>query len=147
LVRLGNRIPQPVELGYHLCYGDAGHRHFKEPEDTRLLVETADALATRLSRPLQWIHLPVPRDRADEPYFSALRTLRLPPETQLYLGLVHHTDGVEGTRRRIAVAERVWPDFGVATECGLGRRPPETILELLRIHARVAGESSATETD
>ena len=28
--------------------------------------------------------------------------------------------------------------FGVATECGMGRRPPETIPELLRIHAAVS---------
>jgi len=26
----------------------------------------------------------------------------------------------------------------VATECGLGRRPPETIPQLLRIHAEVS---------
>jgi hypothetical protein len=29
-------------------------------------------------------------------------------------------------------------DFSIATECGFGRRRPETIPELLRIHAAVA---------
>jgi hypothetical protein len=29
-------------------------------------------------------------------------------------------------------------NFGVATECGLGRRPRETIAELLRMHAASA---------
>jgi hypothetical protein len=32
----------------------------------------------------------------------------------------------------------VVPQFGVATACGLGRRPPETIPEVLRLHAAVA---------
>jgi hypothetical protein len=29
-------------------------------------------------------------------------------------------------------------NFGVATECGFGRRRPETLSELLRIHRQVA---------
>ena len=50
--------------------------------------------------------------------------LRLRAETELYLGLVHHTDGVEGTRRRMDAAAALRSGFGVATECGWGRRPP-----------------------
>ncbi|HZR99998.1 MAG TPA: hypothetical protein VFE37_14895 [Chloroflexota bacterium] len=139
LVRVGNRVPHAVELGYHLCYGDYGHKHFKEPTDTGVLVEVANAIAGGLTHPLTWLHLPVPRDRDDEAYFAPLRGLRLSPATELYLGLVHHTDGVAGTRRRLATAERIVPrEFGIATECGFGRRPPETIPELLRIHAAVA---------
>ena len=64
--------------------------------------------------------------------------LKLAPETELCLGLVHHTDGVAGTRKRLATAEKYVEDFSIATECGFGRRPPETIPELLRIHAEVA---------
>jgi hypothetical protein len=30
------------------------------------------------------------------------------------------------------------PDFGIATECGFGRRDPATIPALLRLHAEVA---------
>jgi hypothetical protein len=30
------------------------------------------------------------------------------------------------------------PDFMIATECGFGRRDPETLQELLSIHATVA---------
>ena len=89
-------------------------------------------------RPLNWIHLPVPRERFDEAYYAPLRELRLRPETELYLGVVHHTDGVEGTRRRMAVARQFVSGFGVATECGWGRRPPPTIPDLLRIHAEVS---------
>jgi hypothetical protein len=28
-------------------------------------------------------------------------------------------------------------DFGIATECGFGRRPPETVPELLALHRAV----------
>jgi len=71
-------------------------------------------------------------------YFLPLRALRLQPQTELCLGLVHHTDGVEGTRRRLATASRHAARFSIATECGFGRRDPATIPELLRIHAAVA---------
>ncbi|HEX5506161.1 MAG TPA: hypothetical protein VFW96_26315 [Thermomicrobiales bacterium] len=138
LIRLGGRVPRDVELGYHLCYGDAGHQHFKQPEDTAKLVDVANAVSAGVDRPIQWIHLPVPRGRDDDAYFAPLRDLRLHPETERYLGLVHYTDGAEGTRRRVAAARRTLTDFGVATECGMGRRPAETIPALLRIHAEVA---------
>jgi hypothetical protein len=138
LVRLGSRVPENVELGYHLCYGDAGHKHFVEPADASILVEVANAVSAGVKREINWIHMPVPRNRTDDAYFAPLRRLQLHPETELYLGLVHFTDGVEGTRKRITAAQQVVADFGVATECGMGRRNPETIPELLRIHSEVA---------
>jgi hypothetical protein len=138
LVRLGNRVPPDVQLGYHLCYGDAGHKHFKEPEDTSKLVAVANAVSAGLTRPLNWMHMPVPRDRADDAYFAPLRDLKLHQETELYLGLVHIHDGAEGARGRIAAAQRAVAKFGVATECGMGRRPSETIPDLLRLHSAVA---------
>jgi hypothetical protein len=138
LVRLGNHVPVEVELGYHLCYGDANHKHFVEPEDTSKLVEVANGISAGLLRSLTWISMPVPRNRSDEAYFAPLKNVRLHPETELYLGLVHSTDGVEGTRRRIEAAQRVVTDFGVATECGFGRRPCESIPDLLHIHREVA---------
>ncbi|MEM7344427.1 MAG: hypothetical protein AAF485_09290 [Chloroflexota bacterium] len=140
LLRLGNHVPEPVELGYHLCYGDAGHKHFVEPEDTSHLVDIANGLASNLNRPLNWIHLPVPRGRDDEAFFLPLNNLALPAEAELYLGLVHMTDGVEGAKRRIQAAQTVVDTFGVATECGFGRRPADTIPELMGIHTAVSSE-------
>jgi len=138
LLRLSRHVAPDVQLGYHFCYGDVQHRHFKEPTDASRLVDVANALAASLGRPLNWIHLPVPRERLDEAYYAPLRELRLRSETELYLGLVHHTGGVEGTRRRMEIARRFVSGFGVATECGWGRRPPNTVAELLRIHAAVS---------
>jgi len=138
LRRLGELVPERVELGYHLCYGDHKHRHEKEPEDTGLLTEVMNRLAAGVRRRIDWIHLPVPRGRDDEAYFRPLAEARLDPGTELYLGLVHLTDGVAGARRRIAAASRFAPAFGIACECGMGRRPPETIPELLGLHAACA---------
>ena len=138
LARHGEAVPEPAELGFHLCYGDFGHKHWKEPADTANMVMAANGLFAAVHRPIDWLHMPVPREREDEAYFAPLTNLHLRPETRLYLGLVHHTGGEDGTRRRIAAAKSFLPDFGIATECGMGRRPIETIAELLRIHVVVA---------
>ena len=137
LIDLGNRVPADVDLLYHLCYGDSNHRHVVEPTDMGDMVEFANRVSCDIERPIQLIHMPVPRNRADDAYFEPLRRLKLRPETELCLGLVHYTDGVEGTKRRLATARRYVTDFSVATECGFGRRDPRTIPELLRIHAEV----------
>jgi hypothetical protein len=91
-----------------------------------------------MHRPVQLVHMPVPRDRDDDAYFAPLRDLRLPEETELCLGLVHHTDGLSGTLGRLETAKRHAKNFAIGTECGFGRRKPETLTELLRIHAAAA---------
>jgi hypothetical protein len=42
-----------------------GHKHFKEPEDSSMLVEVANAIAVGVKRSINWIHLPVPRNLTD----------------------------------------------------------------------------------
>jgi ubiquinone/menaquinone biosynthesis C-methylase UbiE len=149
LLRLSRHVPHDVELGYHFCYGDVQHRHHTEPADAGRLVEIANALTASLGRPLHWLHMPVPRERFDERYFAPLGELRLRPETELYLGLVHYTDGVEGAQRRMEVAQRFTTEFGVATECGWGRRAPATLGALLQLHKSLSApirEASAAHT-
>jgi hypothetical protein len=143
LIELGNAVPPPVELGFHLCYGDFGHQHFVEPRDMSVLATLAGQIVAGLGRPLDWVHMPVPRDRDDDTYFAPLRRLRLPAGTELFLGLIHATDGMDGVRRRVAAAQQWAPAFGVAAECGLGRRPPESIPALLELH-RAAADYLAT---
>jgi len=138
LVDLADRVPAGIELMFHFCYGDSNHRHVVEPVDMGDMVDLANYLAHEIARPIELIHMPVPRDRFDDAYFEPLRRLKLAPATQLCLGLVHHTDGISGTRRRLAAAEKYVQNFAIATECGFGRRPVETIPELLRIHAAAA---------
>lgn len=132
-------VPAGVEAGVHLCYGDPGHRHIVEPEDFATCVAFANGIAEKATRDLDWIHMPVPRGRSDDAYFKPLDGLTLRPETELYIGCVHYTDGVEGTRKRLAAANKHARDFGVSTECGFGRRDPETIPDLIGLHAELAG--------
>ena len=138
IAALADLVPNTVPVGYHLCYGDSGHRHFKQPESTRIMVDVANGILESAGRSIAWFHMPVPKNRTDDAYFEPLSELRRPETTALYLGLVHATDGEVGSRARITTASRHTQRFGVATECGMGRRPPETIPELLRIHARVS---------
>lgn len=138
IVRVCGWMPENVALGLHFCYGDYEHKHWKEPKDTALMVDLANAVFAGVHRKLDWLHMPVPRNRDDDAYFAPLAGLKLNSETQLYLGLVHYTDGVEGGKRRLKTAERHVRNFGIATECGLGRRPKETISDVMKLMATLA---------
>jgi hypothetical protein len=136
--RLCAAVPDDVELGLHLCYGDFGARHFVEPKDAARMVEFANTLAQSVGRRLDYIHLPVPIGRSDDAFHRPLRDLKLADGTELFLGLVHAKDGVEGAKARIAAARPYAPTFGIATECGMARaRSEDTVRSLLKIHADV----------
>lgn len=143
-VRMFARVTPDVELGVHNCYGDMGHRHWKEPEDLGVVAERGRELLEASSRPIQYWHLPVPVSAMGklEAFFEPLKAL-LPTlrehGTELYLGVVQAGD-LEGTTKRIEAAQKALGDFpfGVATECGWGRTPPEDIDSILRILREVS---------
>ena len=135
--RISENIASPVMLGFHFCYGDLAHHHLVEPADLSVSVRMANLAISNAKRPVDWVHMPVPINRGDDPYFAPLRELKS-SDTNVFLGLIHLHDGVEGSLRRVEVAQRYLRSFGLATECGLGRRPRETLSELLRIHREVA---------
>ncbi len=139
LCRFGDAVPNGIELGFHLCYGSMNNRHWKEPADLAKLVWVANGLTGGVGRAIDWIHMPVPVDRDDDAYFAPLTDLRLAAETELYLGLLHLADGVEGARRRIDAAQRVRRDFGIAAECGFGRMAATEVEGLLALHRTAAG--------
>jgi hypothetical protein len=138
LTTLGNSVPADVDLLFHFCYGDNNHRHSVEPKDMGDMVDMANRLIRAMKRPVQLIHMPVPRDRDDDAYFAPLGAIERAPETEIALGLVHTTGGIDGIKWRMATARRHLPDFAIATECGFGRRDPATIPDLLRLHAEAA---------
>ncbi|KAH7393518.1 hypothetical protein BKA64DRAFT_89599 [Cadophora sp. MPI-SDFR-AT-0126] len=141
IARIARHVDPGVEMGFHLCYGDARHQHFIQPKDTSLLVEMANRISSAVEREINWLHMPVPVDRTDEAYFAPLRQLRLNTKTELFLGLVH-ADGVEKTEERIAVARRfVRGEFGVATECGMGRTASEEFEKKMNVMAADNGEA------
>ncbi|KAM3066513.1 hypothetical protein ACMFMG_012011 [Clarireedia jacksonii] len=121
ILELGNSVDKGVEMGFHFCYGDLGHQHFVQPKNMGLLVDIANKVLeeTRNRRSVNWIHMPVPKNRTDREYFQPLKDLKI-EETELYLGLVHQDD-IEGTKTRINAASEFVANFGIGTECGLGR--------------------------
>ena len=124
-------------LGFHFCYGDLAHRHLVEPEDLALSVRMANLAIANSRRRVDWVHMPVPIARTDGAYFAPLSGLHN-GDTELILGLIHLGDGLEGAMKRARSARQHRSRFGVATECGLGRRQPETLTEVLRLHREVA---------
>ncbi len=123
-------------LGYHFCYGDLAHRHLVEPKNLGLSVRIANLAIGNSKRSVDWVHMPVPMTRSDSAYFAPLSGLQT-GDAEVFLGLIHLHDGVEGGLTRARAARHYLSRFGVATECGLGRRGSETLADVLRIHGEV----------
>jgi ubiquinone/menaquinone biosynthesis C-methylase UbiE len=135
LIRISRLVPVDAELGFHFCLGHDEQVERHVPADTGRMVEIANALAASLDRPLNWIHVPLARDRTDAAFVAPLRDLRLHAETELYLGALHAGEATEETRQRIDGAREFMPEFGLATPCGWGRLPPRLVPELIAAHA------------
>ena len=142
LGRLGDAVPEGVEMGYHLCYGSPRDEHLVQPKDSAILVEMMNGIAAATRRRIDFLHIPVPRDRTDDAYYAPLEGFKRPSGekggTKLYLGLLHHDDAA-GDARRIDVARRYAGDFGLSAECGWGRTEPGRLPGLLKGH-RLAAE-------
>lgn len=136
---LNAAVPADVPLGMHLCYGDLNHKHFKDPADLKTSVAMANRATEVSPRPVSYFHFAVPRHRSDDEYFAPLADLQIGDAT-IYAGLVHYTDGVEGSINRLKTFKRYYRGAtGVSTECGIGRRPPDQdLITLLKIHQEVA---------
>ena len=142
--RLAAAVPRDVELGFHLCYGDLDGKHFIEPRDAGKMVELANAIVSTVTHPTSYVHMPVPIARTDDAFFQPFRNLRLSPDTDLYLGVVHAADGIEGVKKRLTAAGKHVRVSGIATECGMARaKTPDVVIRLLEIHAKVSREPAA----
>jgi hypothetical protein len=139
LARLGDAVPAGVEMGYHLCYGSPADEHLVQPKDAGILVEMMEGIAAATKRPIDFFHIPVPKERTDDAFYAPLRGWKWPTGTKLYLGLLHHNDEA-GDRKRVAVAKNFIDDFGLSAECGWGRTEPGRLPGLLKGH-RAAAEA------
>ena len=137
LTRIGDAVPRAVELGYHLCYGSPADEHMVQPKDAGLMVEMVNAVSASVKRPIEFFHLPVPKPRTDEAFYVPLDKLQMKPETDLYLGLIHHNDDT-GNATRLATAQRHAKVDGIVTECGMARGDPTRLPALLAAHAKLA---------
>ena len=136
LVRISRAVPAEVELGFHFCSGHDEQVPRHVPADLSRMVGVANALAAALDRPLNWLHMPVAR--AEAAFAAPLSDLRLHPETELYLGVLHPGETDEETRRRLAAAAGTVAGFGLATPCGWGDSRRGACPELVQAHARLS---------
>jgi hypothetical protein len=141
LRKIGNAVPEAIDVGYHLCYGSPADEHMVQPKDAAIMAEIVGATVAGVRRPIQFFHLPVPKPRVDDGYFAPLETLRLAEQTELYLGLVHYDDDA-GNAARLAAARRFIRVDGIATECGMARGDPARLPGLLAAHVATVGLSA-----
>ena len=137
LKRIGSAVPEPVELGFHLCYGSPNDEHLVQPKDARVLVGLIHETIGQLTRPVTYFHIPVPKHRTDSDFYRPLADLSLKEATDLYLGLIHSDDDA-GNSRRLELGRAATRVDGIASECGHGRTDPARIRGLLNSYARVA---------
>jgi hypothetical protein len=147
LTRCVDRVPDDVPVGLHLCYGDYGHQHFKQPQSLAMQVQVANAVASAARRGIAWLSFTVPQSRSDEGYFAPLRGLQAGPETELYFALVpYHPDAqAPGTTAEqvrlidalLAGSSSARREWGICTECGMGRVAAEDVPRLLDLHREI----------
>jgi hypothetical protein len=134
---LSPKIPEGVALGYHLCFGTLGGWPRFAPGDLSQTVELANGMIEASGRRVDWMHIPA-LDNLDDAFYAPLAKLK-PRGAKIYLGMVHHMDTFE---KRLAIARKYLPEFGLAAYCGLGRTPPSGLGDILREHeeaVRIAG--------
>lgn len=152
--RAADWVAPRADLTFHLCFGDSkfgaspfmgeppnaeaaerGGRHIL-PRDTRSVVELANGLSRHVTRPIAAFQAATMTSWNRAAHWQPLSDLALEPGTEFHLGVVHAAaDGLDGARARLDLARRFLPEFGVSTECGLGRHTPEQLDEAARILA------------
>jgi hypothetical protein len=147
LVRCVQRVPEQVPAGLHLCYGDYGHEHFKQPESLRMQVALLNAVTASAQRAVNWASFTVPQARSDADYFAPVRDLATGPQIELYFALVpyHPDDQPAGTTaaqiQHIDTALAGSPagrrEWGICTECGMGRVAADDVPRLLDLHREI----------
>jgi hypothetical protein len=147
--RLAHWIHDDAELTFHLCYGDSkfgaspfmgdppdaeaaarGGRHIL-PRDATALVTLANGLSRHVQRRIDAVQFATVAAWNRRAHWRPLADLALEPDTAVYLGLLHAEDGAAGARSRAELAAEFLPEFGISTECGLGRHSPAQLEAVL----------------
>jgi hypothetical protein len=147
LARCVDQVPAEIPAGLHLCYGDYGHQHFKQPESLALQVRVLNAAAAAAGRAVSFVAFTVPQYQREDGYFAPLGELTAGPATELNFALVpyHPAEQAPGTTgvqvRLIDAALAARPaggrGWGICTECGMGRAQRDDIPTLLDLHREI----------
>jgi len=151
LARCVDQVPAEVPVGLHLCYGDYGHQHFKQPQSLALQVRVLNAVTAAAGRVVSFVSFTVPQYQRQESYFAPLTGLTAGLGTELNFALVpyHPADQEPGTTgdqvRLIDAALAASPGgsraWGICTECGMGRVDREDIPALLDLYHQIIATS------
>ena len=147
IIRCLERVPDDVPAGLHLCYGDYGHQHWKQPESLQMQVDLVNAIVAGTQRRLDFVSFTVPQDRDDSAYFEPASGLQVGPDTELYFALVpyHPAEQAAGTTARqiehvdgaLASSPGGTREWGICTECGMGRVDEGDVRGLLDLHSTI----------
>jgi len=147
LARCVGQVPADIPAGLHLCYGDYGHRHFKQPESLALQVRVVNAVTAAAGRPVSFISFTVPQYQSEDGYFAPLAGLAAGRDTELNFALVpyHPAEQAPGTTQAqvrlidasLAASPGGRREWGISTECGMGRAGREEIPALLDLHREI----------
>jgi hypothetical protein len=147
LSQLAPAIPEDVWVGLHVCYGSLEHQEGESPDsghyvpirDLGTAVEMFNRGIDACGRRVDFLHAPVQFARGTEDEHYAPLAGLAARDARLYLGLIDSSDGLSGALSRLEVARRHYPDFGLATACGWGRRPlSERVQSLIELEHNVA---------
>ena len=102
LGRLGDAVPAGVEMGYHLCYGSPRDEHLVQPKDAAILVEMLNGIVAATKRRIDFLHIPVPKDRTDDAFYAPLKDFKRPAGHQALSrpAAPRRRRGRQGARRR-----------------------------------------------
>jgi hypothetical protein len=137
------KIPTDVAVGYHLCYGTLPRWPMVELRDIGTQVSLANALIERSGRPIEVLHLVIPKSPT-EAFFDGADKLTS-RGADLYLGVIHEDDSIEDNLARVRMARKFLPSFGTSYVCGFGRRSLEDTKRLLGRHREVAAALAAEQ--
>ena len=147
LASCADHVPDDVPVGMHLCYGDYGHQHFKQPDSLDLQVRLVNAVLAAANRTVNWFSFTVPQGRGDEDYFAPLRDVQAGPDTELDFALVPYypddqppsttAEQVRLIDAALAQSSSGPREWGICTECGMGRVASKDVPTLLDLHREI----------
>src|SRR5699024_5743072 len=100
--------------------------------DLGLCVRMTREAVARVDRRVDYVHMPALKHPQPE-FFAPLSELA-GEGVDVYLGIVHHTDGGEGFVERLGLARRYRARCGMGSVCGYGRVDPAELPHILAVH-------------
>ena len=125
------KLPDNVALGFHFCFGTFGGWPRFSPPDLGRTIELVNACVAAVPRRVDWVHVPT-LDRTDDDFYRPLARLDA-RGARPYLGMIH---SMPTFQKRLDVARKFLPEFGLAAYCGFGRNPPEDMPRTLDDHLK-----------